>query len=67
VTRPPWEVADVIRRAGSKFRERYRQSLAWAQVKVLTAIVTLPYGCTRGASRPVPALRLPGHLLQLLP
>lgn len=39
MTRPPWEVADVIRRAGSKFLERYRQSLTWAQVKVLTAIV----------------------------
>jgi predicted Zn-ribbon and HTH transcriptional regulator len=32
-------VADVIRRAGSKFLERYRQSLTWAQVKVLNAIV----------------------------
>jgi hypothetical protein len=39
VTRPPWEVADVIRRTGSKFLERYRSSLTWAQVKVLTAIV----------------------------
>ena len=38
MTRPPWEVADVIRRAGSKFLERYQQSLTWAQVKVLTAI-----------------------------
>ena len=39
MTRPPWEVADVIRRTGSKFLERYRQSLTWAQVKVLAAIV----------------------------
>ena len=39
MTRPPWEVADVIRRTGSKFPERYRQSLTWAQVKVLAAIV----------------------------
>jgi Putative transposase/Transposase zinc-binding domain len=38
VTRPPWEVADVIRRTGNKFIEHYRQSLTWAQVKVLTAI-----------------------------
>ena len=36
--RPPWEVADVIRRAGSRFIERYRESLGWAQMKVLTAI-----------------------------
>ena len=39
MTRPPWEVADVIRKTGSKFLERYRQSLTWAQAKVLTAIV----------------------------
>jgi predicted Zn-ribbon and HTH transcriptional regulator len=32
-------VADVIRRIGSKFFERYRHSLTWAQVKVLKAIV----------------------------
>jgi hypothetical protein len=38
VTRPPWEVADVIRRAGSRFIERYRGSLTWAQLKVLRAI-----------------------------
>jgi len=38
VTRPPWEVADVIRRAGGRFIERYRQSLTWAQLKVLRAI-----------------------------
>ncbi len=38
MTRPLWEVADVIRRAGSRFIERYRESLTWAQVKVLTAI-----------------------------
>src|ERR1700739_463646 len=38
MTRPPWEVADVIRRAGSRFIERYRGSLTWAQLKVLRAI-----------------------------
>ncbi len=38
MTRPPWEVADIIRRAGSKFIERYRDSLTWAQLKVLRAI-----------------------------
>ena len=38
MTRPPWEVADVIHRAGSRFIERYRESLTWAQIKVLTAI-----------------------------
>jgi hypothetical protein len=38
MTRPPWEVADVIRSAGSRFWERYGESLTWAQVKVLRAI-----------------------------
>jgi hypothetical protein len=38
MTRPPFEVADVIRRAGSKFIDRYRNSLTWGQLKVLRAI-----------------------------
>ena len=38
MTRPPLEVADVIRKAGDRFRERYRASLTWPQTKVLDAI-----------------------------
>jgi hypothetical protein len=38
MTRPPFEVADVIRIAGDSFRERYGASLAWTQAKVLDAI-----------------------------
>jgi hypothetical protein len=38
VKRPPCEVADVIRKAGTRFIERNRASLTWAQVKVLNAI-----------------------------
>ena len=38
MTRPPWEVADIIHKAGSRFWERYGESLTWPQVKVLTAI-----------------------------
>jgi predicted Zn-ribbon and HTH transcriptional regulator len=38
MTRPPFEVADVIRQVGARFVERYRDSLTWAQLKVLTAI-----------------------------
>ena len=30
--RPPWEVADVISKAGTRFIERYGASLTWAQV-----------------------------------
>jgi len=37
--RPPFEVADIIRTAGSKFRQRYWRALTWPQVKVLHAIV----------------------------
>jgi len=38
MTRPPREVADIIRGAGDKFLERYRDSLTWSQLKVLRAI-----------------------------
>ncbi|HVH72877.1 MAG TPA: IS91 family transposase, partial [Candidatus Dormibacteraeota bacterium] len=38
MNRPPFEVADVIRIAGTRFRERYRASLNWPQIKVLDAI-----------------------------
>jgi hypothetical protein len=38
VRRPPWEVADVINRAGSRFWQHYGKSLSWGQVKVLYAI-----------------------------
>ena len=38
-TRPPYEVADVIRIAGRRFLKRFGKSLTWAQVKVLHAIV----------------------------
>jgi hypothetical protein len=38
VTRPPWEVADVIRTAGARFIDRYGASLTWIQIKALTAI-----------------------------
>jgi predicted Zn-ribbon and HTH transcriptional regulator len=37
--RPPFEVADIIRMAGSKFRQRYWRALTWPQIKVLNAIV----------------------------
>jgi hypothetical protein len=38
MTRPPWEVADIIRRVGNRFIERYSGALTWAQLKVLRAI-----------------------------
>src|SRR5271169_445670 len=38
MSRPPLEVADLIRRAGAAFIERNRQWLRWQHVKVLLAI-----------------------------
>ena len=39
MTRPPLEVADLIRTAGPPFIERNRQWLRWTHIKVLLAIV----------------------------
>nr|WP_051978557.1 IS91 family transposase [Edaphobacter aggregans] len=39
MSRPPFEVADIIRIAGDSFRQRYNASLTWPQRKVLDAIV----------------------------
>jgi hypothetical protein len=38
VKRPPWEVADVIRKSGRRFIDRFENYLSWPQVKVLSAI-----------------------------
>jgi len=38
MNRPPFEVADLIRSAGTAFIERNRQWLRWKHVKVLLAI-----------------------------
>ncbi len=39
MSRPPFEVADVIRIAGNSFRQRYSAALTWPQRKVLDAIL----------------------------
>ena len=38
MSRPRFEVAQVVRIAGDRFRNRYRRALTWPQVKVLNAI-----------------------------
>ena len=38
MSRPPFEVADIIHNAGSRFRHHYGASLIWPQLKVLDAI-----------------------------
>ena len=39
MTRPPFEVADIVRTAGSQFQQRYWRAVTWTQIKVLNAIV----------------------------
>src|SRR5260370_31576613 len=39
MSRPPLEVADLIRSAGAAFLERNRRWLSWKHIKVLLAIV----------------------------
>jgi len=39
VTRPRFEIADIIRRADARITSRHRESLTWPQVKVLNAIL----------------------------
>jgi Putative transposase/Transposase zinc-binding domain len=39
MSRPPLEVADLVRSAGAAFIERHRQWLRWTHLKVLLAIV----------------------------
>lgn len=36
--RPPWEVADIIRKSGRRFVDKRGASLSWPQLKVLHAI-----------------------------
>jgi hypothetical protein len=38
VKRPPWEVADIVRKYGWRFMLRFGKCLTWPQVKVLNAI-----------------------------
>ncbi len=40
MARPLWEVADVVRMAGSKLWERLVETLSWGQLKALCAIVS---------------------------
>ncbi len=72
MSRPPFEVADVIAVAGNRFRERYGTSLSWPQVKVLEAIArcrTAALGghrdlCSRCAT---PSIMTNSHLKVFVP
>jgi len=45
MSRPPLEVADLIRTAGAAFIERNRQWIRWKHVKVLLAIARIVSTC----------------------
>jgi hypothetical protein len=47
MSRPPLEVADLIRTAGTAFIERNRQWIRWTHIKVLLAICPLSHRRTR--------------------
>jgi hypothetical protein len=60
-------VADIIRIAGTRFRERDGASLLWPQVKVLLAIARCRTAALGGQSRSLYPLRMSHrHFLQLL-
>ncbi len=46
MSRPPLEVADLVRSAGTAFIERNREWIRWAHIKVLLAIARLSDGCS---------------------
>jgi hypothetical protein len=60
--RPPLEVADLVRAAGTEFLERNRRWIRWPHIKVLLAIA-LSHRRTRRSYRSVHPLRTSRHHL----
>ncbi len=61
MTRPPLEVADIVRAQGNRFIRTSCRWIHWSHRKVLLAIAryrTLSHRGTGRTSRPVSALRL---------
>jgi len=56
MSRPPLEVADLIRSAGAAFIERNRQWLSWKHIKVLLAIARCRTAALGGHSINAPAV-----------
>jgi predicted ester cyclase len=69
MARPLWEVADVIRMAGSKLWERLGETLNWGQLKLLCAIVNCRTAALGGhrdrCNRPQSSLRIDAFFLRL--
>ena len=61
MSRPPLEVADLIRIAGSAFLERNRHWLSWKHIKVLLAIARCRTAALGGTLRGLPRKLLSGH------
>src|ERR1700676_324042 len=67
MSRPPLEVADLIRSAGAPFIERNRQWIRWQHVKVLLALAR-GRTAARRSCRSMPQLRASCHyFVQQLP
>ena len=67
MTRPPWEVADIIRRARRQVPRTLSRFAHLDPAQSASRNRALPHGRTRWASRSMRSLRASGHLLQLLP
>ena len=68
MSRPPLEVADLIRAAGAAFIERNRQWLSWKHSQSAAGHCAVSHRRTRRSSRSVHPLRTSRHhLLQQLP
>jgi hypothetical protein len=62
MTRPPVEVAEILRVQGDCFREQNRSWLGYQQLSVLRHH-RMSNGCARRSSRLLLAVQSPGHLL----
>ena len=67
MSRPPLEVADVVRQHGAAFLARYGPTLSGAQHRTLRAIACVPDRCPRGPYHAVRPLWPRGPGVQLVP
>jgi len=67
MTRPPFEVADIIRTAGPQFRQRYWRALTWPQIQSSQCHCPLPHFGSWWPSRPMRSLRISTPPVSLVP
>ena len=63
MSRPPLEVADLIRAAGTAFYQRSPEMFIWLHLKILTAIVCCRTSTLGGHHRRMLPLRASRHLI----